>query len=109
YLSICFFISIYTAITTVSALSLHDALPISRAIGVLVLAPVRARDATAAHRGVIHLGRRAGDALDHARDAADLGDRVEAALVGIGDRKSTRLNSSHVKISYAVFILKIKK
>src|SRR5690606_39695917 len=25
------------------------------------------------------------------------------------DRKSTRLNSSHVKISYAVFILKIKK
>src|SRR5690606_41853342 len=31
-------------------------------------------------------------------------------LVGIlGDRKSTRLNSSHVKISYAVFCLKKKK
>src|SRR5436309_9981950 len=28
---------------------------------------------------------------------------------GIGDRKSTRLNSSHVKISYAVFCLKKKK
>src|SRR5690606_39501930 len=27
---------------------------------------------------------------------------------GIGDRKSTRLNSSHVKISYAVFCLKKK-
>src|SRR5436309_6488314 len=27
----------------------------------------------------------------------------------IGDRKSTRLNSSHVKISYAVFCLKKKK
>src|SRR5690606_40995168 len=28
---------------------------------------------------------------------------------GQGDRKSTRLNSSHVKISYAVFCLKKKK
>src|SRR5436309_9946389 len=28
---------------------------------------------------------------------------------GYGDRKSTRLNSSHVKISYAVFCLKKKK
>src|SRR5690606_39817172 len=30
-------------------------------------------------------------------------------LTGISDRKSTRLNSSHVKISYAVFCLKKKK
>src|SRR5690606_41600499 len=30
-------------------------------------------------------------------------------LEGITDRKSTRLNSSHVKISYAVFCLKKKK
>src|SRR5438067_7527767 len=29
--------------------------------------------------------------------------------VGDGDRKSTRLNSSHVSISYAVFCLKKKK
>src|SRR5690554_7284033 len=29
--------------------------------------------------------------------------------VGRGDRKSTRLNSSHVRISYAVFCLKKKK
>src|SRR6266403_4415333 len=28
---------------------------------------------------------------------------------GLGDRKSTRLNSSHVEISYAVFCLKKKK
>src|SRR5207302_2302099 len=28
--------------------------------------------------------------------------------VGLADRKSTRLNSSHVKISYAVFCLKKK-
>src|SRR3712207_7995010 len=30
-------------------------------------------------------------------------------LVGPGDRKSTRLNSSHANISYAVFCLKKKK
>src|SRR5690625_5468237 len=30
-------------------------------------------------------------------------------LEGAGDRKSTRLNSSHVAISYAVFCLKKKK
>src|SRR5690606_39279139 len=38
-------------------------------------------------------------------------DDLHAGLVRIGgeDRKSTRLNSSHVKISYAVFCLKKKK
>src|SRR5690625_6050941 len=30
-------------------------------------------------------------------------------IVSVGDRKSTRLNSSHVAISYAVFCLKKKK
>src|SRR3712207_8839958 len=36
---------------------------------------------------------------------------VEGHLLGIrpGDRKSTRLNSSHANISYAVFCLKKKK
>src|SRR5690606_40307416 len=34
--------------------------------------------------------------------------RLEAARAEIEDRKSTRLNSSHVKISYAVFCLKKK-
>src|SRR5690606_40557210 len=35
--------------------------------------------------------------------------KVYAAQQGKTDRKSTRLNSSHVKISYAVFCLKKKK
>src|SRR5436309_9510976 len=35
--------------------------------------------------------------------------RQFGALGQIQDRKSTRLNSSHVKISYAVFCLKKKK
>src|SRR3712207_6895226 len=42
-------------------------------------------------------------------------DRLEPGVAGVGerveerDRKSTRLNSSHANISYAVFCLKKKK
>src|SRR5690349_22032345 len=36
-------------------------------------------------------------------------DRLGAARIQREDRKSTRLNSSHVEISYAVFCLKKKK
>src|SRR5688572_32473318 len=35
--------------------------------------------------------------------------RAERADDAVGDRKSTRLNSSHSQISYAVFCLKKKK
>src|SRR5256885_7216055 len=34
---------------------------------------------------------------------------IEARIVNLQDRKSTRLNSSHLVISYAVFCLKKKK
>src|SRR5437868_15004721 len=44
-------------------------------------------------------------ALDQARRAFE----AEEVPVGAIDRKSTRLNSSHVSISYAVFCLKKKK
>src|SRR5690606_41390723 len=36
-------------------------------------------------------------------DDADHPDDADGDLRRVGDRKSTRLNSSHVKISYAVF------
>src|SRR5437773_6021404 len=36
-------------------------------------------------------------------------DQVGSRASGGGDRKSTRLNSSHITISYAVFCLKKKK
>src|SRR5690606_40570266 len=36
----------------------------------------------------------------------DRTDPIQADFRGLLDRKSTRLNSSHVKISYAVFCLK---
>src|SRR5690606_41840290 len=41
--------------------------------------------------------------------AGDLARKEDVAAMGQADRKSTRLNSSHVKISYAVFCLKKKK
>src|SRR5436309_8533802 len=48
--------------------------------------------------------------LDKAKDANPNFVDIAAIRVGIlRDRKSTRLNSSHVKISYAVFCLKKKK
>src|SRR2546428_3651873 len=46
-----------------------------------------------------------GDEREHGADG--LGDRAGEAIVP--DRKSTRLNSSHDQISYAVFCLKKKK
>src|SRR5256885_8365185 len=50
--------------------------------------------------------RMGGVALDSLGDAVfDRGHQ----RAGIGDRKSTRLNSSHLVISYAVFCLKKKK
>src|SRR5438309_4264234 len=41
---------------------------------------------------------------EHSHDA-----RLDRALDSVRDRKSTRLNSSHSSISYAVFCLKKKK
>src|SRR2546426_5359729 len=39
----------------------------------------------------------------------ELGDGIPGGVLIVGDRKSTRLNSSHLVISYAVFCLKKKK
>src|SRR3712207_8503598 len=48
---------------------------------------------------------------DGTRWTADDGNYVlpNGAMFTLGDRKSTRLNSSHANISYAVFCLKKKK
>src|SRR5207245_11639229 len=75
-------------------LSLHDALPISARL--CPWRPGHRRDAAACQRRVAHQ-RRPGR---HGRTCP--------AVAG-GDRKSTRLNSSHGSISYAVFCLKKKK
>src|SRR5438132_3147838 len=69
-----------TATTEIYTLSLHDALPIS-----------------APFTGVLSL------------EAGGSSPRLRAARPLFEDRKSTRLNSSHTVISYAVFCLKKKK
>src|SRR3989442_3406991 len=70
-----------TATTEIYTLSLHDALPISRS-----------------------------QRLKHRALPGGCGAHPGAASAcgGTRDRKSTRLNSSHVRISYAVFCLKKK-
>src|SRR3712207_7888144 len=78
-----------TATTEIYTLSLHDALPIC---------PGRPRPA----------GPAAGAAQPDRRRVHVVAPRRDRRL-GWRDRKSTRLNSSHANISYAVFCLKKKK
>src|SRR5437870_9758189 len=85
-LPLCFFFT-HPATPEIYTLSLHDALPIFDR-----------------HREGARPARR--DARAHRRALR----RLDAASRPRGpDRKSTRLNSSHVAISYAVFCLKKKK
>src|SRR5690242_21604583 len=64
-------------------------------------------------RGILAPRRQRGQHLRRARRVAEChGDVAQPAHVADavdGDRKSTRLNSSHMSISYAVFCLKKKK
>src|SRR5256885_9651372 len=69
---------------------------------------------TTLFRSVLQLGEGADAARGdrgHVDQAAGLvEDQAAAGVIGPGvDRKSTRLNSSHLVISYAVFCLKKKK
>src|SRR3712207_8366477 len=84
-----------TATTEIYTLSLHDALPIfclrewaSRPLHRVLRAQGQPLVAAIACEGQIH---------------------PVAYAIGALDRKSTRLNSSHANISYAVFCLKKKK
>src|SRR3712207_8015426 len=90
-----------TATTEIYTLSLHDALPIlDHRLGVLVAAE-RLR------RGLAGVGHRVADPrLPHVLHAGD--EVAHLADAEPLDRKSTRLNSSHANISYAVFCLKKK-
>src|SRR2546430_17723940 len=87
FLLLFFFFFNDTATTEIYTLSLHDALPISTS------------DAERPR------GRCRGSA-PRPRDRAPTATRP---LPSDRDRKSTRLNSSHSQISYAVFCLKKKK
>src|SRR5256885_14543300 len=84
----CFFFFNDTATTEIYTLSLHDALPIWRSRVDLDRAGERP------HRVVVV-------------SLADV--QLRQVVHRPQDRKSTRLNSSHLVISYAVFCLKKKK
>src|SRR2546422_5628684 len=87
---ILFFFFNDTATTEIYTLSLHDALPISGTD----------RRRSTFPRRCCRSGRRL--TRKHVRNG-------ECGIRSRGDRKSTRLNSSHGYISYAVFCLKKKK
>src|SRR5438552_13311217 len=83
-----------------SHLSLHDALPIC-------FGPRFLHSTGQAYKGGLNTGVFLQITCD---DAADLAVPGHAYTFGVvKDRKSTRLNSSHQIISYAVFCLKKKK
>src|SRR3712207_8417465 len=89
-----------TATTEIYTLSLHDALPI------YVLFYLR--------EGLYVCGRLEAEIFDKPDDRChlfshDLVFIQDFAHHALKDRKSTRLNSSHANISYAVFCLKKKK
>src|SRR5207248_8630887 len=86
--------------STISPLSLHDALPISVVTNKTPNAPYRG----AGRPETVFAMDRIVDCL-----ARELRMDPELARQAIQDRKSTRLNSSHRTISYAVFCLKKKK
>src|SRR5258707_14882036 len=93
--SFSFFFFNDTATTEIYTLSLHDALPISQGDGAL---PARGH----AQAGELRGARACAQML--------LGlCQLLARYLQERDRKSTRLNSSHANISYAVFCLKKKK
>src|SRR5688572_32108281 len=77
-----------TATTEIYTLSLHDALPIYSS-------------------GNVYVADQGNHAIRKITPAG--GVTTLAGLAGKIDRKSTRLNSSHSQISYAVFCLKKKK
>src|SRR5256885_10967699 len=90
----CFFFFFFfndTATTEIYTLSLHDALPISEPDAALRI-----------DRQIVRL-------VVVVPVEQESGRRGRAVPGKMEDRKSTRLNSSHLVISYAVFCLKKKK
>src|SRR5207249_12083742 len=100
-----FFIA--TNSTDIYTLSLHDALPIYRA---MVSLPSW-KTAAPAILTIEHAERRKSPRASRwsSLRASQLPISAYTTTPRFQDRKSTRLNSSHVSISYAVFCLKKKK
>src|SRR5688572_32383771 len=95
-----------TATTEIYTLSLHDALPILLFEAGRIAAVGSARDVIDAYQRLV-------SGSDIRPEDAATGSTNESVVrvsaLTLQDRKSTRLNSSHSQISYAVFCLKKKK
>src|SRR5207248_10919345 len=101
----CFFFFNDTPTTEIYTLSLHDALPIWPGGGRRRRREqVRRRGRGRADRGGLRGAARGHEPAGRPRRRRAADPRRQG-----GDRKSTRLNSSHRTISYAVFCLKKKK
>src|SRR5437763_10584489 len=100
-----FIFSTPTATPSVYTLSLHDALPIFR---VWALPPSAARPGAGAPTRDFFSSSQDDGGAPFTRLYGFVM-RVDHIAKSFGDRKSTRLNSSHRCISYAVFCLKKKK
>src|SRR3712207_7926505 len=105
--SLLFFFFNDTATTEIYTLSLHDALPIYLGL------PRWSEDPTYI-MGVLANYLRLDDPqaapdVQFDRATREAEDMVAELTRRAADRKSTRLNSSHANISYAVFCLKKKK
>src|SRR3712207_7905363 len=94
-----------TATTEIYTLSLHDALPISRRGDEMLR-----RLLVGSAQYIVGPFARDSDLRRHGLKIAERGGKnvKKRAVVAVADRKSTRLNSSHANISYAVFCLKKK-
>src|SRR5258705_6686015 len=107
-ISIFFFFN-DTATTEIYTLSLHDALPISPpSVSHDEPSRFKGMNFTVSNTLVRSAGSRKTDQSSSCRDSLNCGWSI-ASSARSSDRKSTRLNSSHLGISYAVFCLKKKK
>src|SRR5258708_14440502 len=88
------------ATTEIYSLSLHDALPISAAVSAPIFSAVFTDEAPESDEP---------HAVAKSTSTSTSRVMIERVSLDHEDRKSTRLNSSHQIISYAVFCLKKKK
>src|SRR3712207_7167188 len=95
-----------TATTEIYTLSLHDALPIFFAGESMFSTASDASKVALVH--LVELLSADGERRGRPEDRAIGLHRALHPVADLGDRKSTRLNSSHANISYAVFCLKKK-
>src|SRR5689334_24894699 len=100
-----------TATTEIYTLSLHDALPILAQAGIDQVGIIIAPDTGPEIEAAVGDGSRFGVSVSYIVQDEPLGLAhavltAERFLGASPDRKSTRLNSSHSSISYAVFCLK---